>query len=390
MLPVVASHVSDFLKPDMLHIYRQITGQKAVTPWVLTHKRENVDQFPFPQKRLIVLPKPRLRWWRRFVARNIRHAPWQIFQWELRHMLLELTRSEAKVLHIYFGHIAVHLLPLIKVWPHPVVVSFHGADAGVGVKETNHLAALREVFRHATLIQARSESLLEDLAKLGCPKEKLHLQRTGIPLEEWPMTPREIPADGKWVLLQSCRLIGKKGLDLTLRTFAEIAREFPGAQLVIAGDGPLRGDLEKLAADLDVARRVRFTGFLNQQQLREEVYRSQLFLHPSRTTADGNREGVPNSMLEAMASGAAVIATRHGGIPEAVTGGESGLLVPENDAAALTTATQRVMREADLLQRLSAGGRRSVEERFDRARNLRVLEECYLELMRSGKRSAGH
>jgi colanic acid/amylovoran biosynthesis glycosyltransferase len=359
---------------------------KAVTPWVLTHKRESADRFPFPQKRLVVLPKPRLRWWRRFVARNIRHAPWQIFQWELRHMLLELTRAEAKVLHIYFGHIAVHLLPLIKVWPHPVVVSFHGADAGVGVKETNHLAALREVFRFATVIQARSESLLADLAQLGCPKEKLHLQRTGIPLEEWAMMPREVPTDGKWVLLQSCRLIEKKGLNLTLRSFAEIGREFSGAQLVIAGDGPIRGDLEKLAAELGIAPRVRFTGFLNQQQLREEVYRAQLFLHPSRTTADGNREGVPNSMLEAMASGAAVIATRHGGIPEAVTDGESGLLVPENDAAALAEATRRVMGRAELLRQLSSGGRSAVEDRFDRAKNLRGLEECYLELMQLGKR----
>jgi len=189
-------------------------------------------------------------------------------------------------------------------------------------------------------------------------------------------------------LLQSCRLIEKKGVDLTLRTFAEIARRFDHAQLVIAGDGPVRADLEKLSVELGVEPRVRFTGFLNQQQLREEVYRAQLFLHPSRTTADGNREGVPNSMLEAMASGAAVIATRHGGIPEAVTEGESGLLVPENDGPALTAAALQVLENADLLRRLSAGGRSAVEERFDREKNLRGLEECYVNLIRNGKRRA--
>ena len=70
--PAVASYVSDFLKPDMLHIHRQITGLQAVTPWVLTHKRENAAQFPFPEKRLIVLPKPRMRWWRRFIAKQIK------------------------------------------------------------------------------------------------------------------------------------------------------------------------------------------------------------------------------------------------------------------------------------------------------------------------------
>lgn len=381
MKPSVASYVSDFLKPDMLHIYRQITGLQAVTPWVLTHKRENATQFPFPQKRLVVLPKPRLRAWRRFVARNIHHAPWQLYRWELHRMLLELTRAEAKVLHIYFGHIAAHLLPLIQASPHPVLVSFHGADAGVGVGQANHLAALREVFQHAALIQARSESLLADLAALGCPKEKLHLQRTGIPLEEWPFRPREVPRDGAWTVLQSCRLIEKKGLDLTLHAFAELSRALPAAKLVLVGDGPQRADLEKLAGQLGVAGRTRFTGFLNQDQLREEVYRAHLFVHPSRTTADGNREGVPNAMLEAMASGAAVVATRHGGIPEAITDGESGLLVAENDAAGLAASMLRVTEEGSLFSRLIHGARAMVEERFDRKKNLRGLEACYLKLM---------
>ena len=112
--PVVASYVSDFLKADMLHIYRQVTGQQRVTPWVVTHRREEEARFPFPARRLIVLPKPRLRWWRRFLSRHVHKAPWRLHTWEVRHAILQLTRSGARVLHIYFGHTAVHLLPLIK------------------------------------------------------------------------------------------------------------------------------------------------------------------------------------------------------------------------------------------------------------------------------------
>ena len=377
----VASYVSDFLKPDMLHVFRQITGQREVTPWVLTHKRENEDRFPFPNKRLIVLPKPRLRWWRRFVSKHIKHEPWTLFRWELRHALLELTRAEAKVLHIYFGHTAVHLRPLIKAFPHPVVVSFHGADAGVDMDKQAHLAAMREVFDLATVVQARSESLIEDLVKLGCPLSKLRLQRTGIPLEEWTFVQREIPTDGRWTLLQSCRLIAKKGVDDTMRAFADMVKTWPLAQLVIAGDGPLRENLEKLAGELSISSCVRFTGFLNQQQLREEVYRSHLFVHPSRTTADGNREGIPNSMLEAMASGLPVIATRHGGIPEAVTDGESGLLVTENDVSGLAAAMSRVTSDTTLASSLATGGRHSVKGNFDRVKNIQGLEACYLELI---------
>lgn len=381
MRPSVASYVSDFLKPDMLHIYRQITGLQAVTPWVLTHRRENTAQFPFPDKRTIVLPKPHWRWWRRFVARSIRRGPWQLFRWEVRHALLQLARSEARVLHVYFGHSAVQLRPLLRVLRRPVVVSFHGADAGVDMGSPAHLGAMREVFASATIVQARSASLLEDLAGLGCPRAKLRLQRTGIPLEEWTFRPRAGPSDRSWRILQSCRLIEKKGVDLTLRAFAELLPSHPDAELVIAGDGPLQAGLEKLAGELGIAARVRFMGFLSQPQLREEMDRSRLFVHPSRTSRDGNREGIPNSMLEAMASGAPVVATRHGGIPEAVSDGTSGLLVAENDAAELAAAMRRVMSDDGLAQSLAAGGRRAVEEGFDRAANIRVLESCYLDLI---------
>lgn len=383
MKPAVASYVSDFLKPDMLHVYRQITGLNRVEPWVLTHKRECEDRFPFPKKRLVVLPKPRLRWWRRFVHKNIKRTPWQIYPWEVRRMLLELSRAEAKLLHIYFGHIAIHLLPLIKACPHPVVVSYHGADAGVDSEKEAHLFAMREVFKAATLIQCRSQSLLDDLVALGCPAYKVVIQRTGVPLDEWPFVERHPPGSGEWRLLQSCRLIEKKGLDLTLRALKEILRTKPRTELAIAGDGPLRQDLEKLAGELGVSKNVRFTGFLNQDELRKEVYRAHLFLHPSRTSPDGNREGIPNSLLEAMASGAPVIATRHGGIPEAISTGESGILVDENDHHSLAIAAHSLMAQPSLMSKIAEAARVSVETNFSREANIRHLEDCYLRLMAS-------
>lgn len=380
--PVVASYVSDFLKSDMLHVFRQISGQKRVTPWVFTHKRENEGLFPFPAKRLEVLPKPRLRWWRRFVSKKIQHAPWRLYRWEVRHAILQLTRTGARVLHIYFGHTAVHFLPLIKAWPHPVVVSFHGADAGVDMDKPGHLAALQEVFREATILQARSDSLAEDLVKLGAPREKIRIQRTGIPLEEWTFKERQPPPDGAWRILQSCRFIKKKGLDTTLLAFAQVRRQWPRAQLILAGDGPQRAELEELADRLEVRESVVFTGFLNQEQLRRQVYDAHVYVHPSRTTSDGNREGIPNAMLEAMASGAPVVATWHGGIPEAIKHGHSGLLVQENDHEAMAKALIVLMHDLEHSADLAFGGRQAVEQQFDRAGNIRVLEDTYLELMK--------
>ena len=96
--------------------------------------------------------------------------------------------------------------------------------------------------------------------------------------------------------------------------------------------------MQSLARELQIDSAVDFVGFVSQEELRELLYSSHIFLHPSETGRDGNQEGVPNSMLEAMASGLPVFATRHGGIPEAVENKVSGILVNERDHRALADA----------------------------------------------------
>lgn len=379
--PVVACYIADFLKKEQLHVYRQIMGLKEVTPQVFTHKRENELYFPFHFRRLTVLPKPLTRWLRRFIHRTLLNEPWQIYRWELRHWILELTRVEAQVLHIYFGHVAPQFIPLMKAWPHPVVVSFHGADAGIDVSKPRHAAKMKEVLSLAARILCRSESLAADVIQLGCPPEKVFVQRTSIPLEDWPFQMRERPADDAWNIVQSCRFIGKKGLDVTVAAFAEVATKFPKATLTLIGDGPLKPELDAQISALGLTNRVRFPGFIYEDAVKREMAAAHLFLHPSRTTADGDREGVPNAMLEAMATGLPVVATNHGGIPEAVTDGEGGLLVAENDAPALATAMMRVLTDQTLRERLSAGARLDVEQKFSREQQIRRLEDLYKSLM---------
>ncbi len=379
--PTVAAYLPEFLKLDMMHVYRQISALESVRCHVFTHKRENERQFDFHPRRLHVLPKPRLRWWRRWVWLKWRREPWSMFDWELRKWVLELTRVDAGLLHVFFGHIAPQFRPLMKVWPHPVVVSFHGADAGVNMDKPGYQRAMREVFDLADRMLCRSEALAQDVQALGCPPEKIAVWRTGVPLEDWPFQTREAPEDGIWHITQVCRFVEKKGLDLTLQAFAVVRQHYPKARLILVGDGPLRPELRAQAEKMGLAGSVRFPGFVAERRVRRMLYRSHLFLHPSRTSADGNREGIPNAALEAMASGLPVIATEHGGFPEAIQSGESGLLVPENRADLLAEAALAVLGDAELRARLAEGGRRAVEAKFDRAQQVRVLEGHYRELM---------
>ena len=382
--PVAAQYVVTFLKPEMHHIYRQIRALQAWRPVVLCQKREHADVFPW--RGCIVVPKPRTHALRRFVQKQLLRRPITAYDSEARRLWRRLDGVDADLLHIYFGHMGVYWRPVFAKCPRPIVVSYHGADAGVDLEKHAHAAAMREVFDAATLLLARSTSLLEQLAALGAPREKLRLHRTGLPLEEFPFTPRTAPDAGAWRCVQTCRLIEKKGLPTTLAAFALFAESHPRATLTIVGEGPLRAELESLAAQLGLAARVSFTGFLPQENLRALYAESHLFLHPSETGADGNREGVPNALLEAMATGLPVVATRHGGIPEAVEDGVSGLLVPEKDKPALAAALGQLADDPHAYAAMSTAARQRVEAEFDIAAQTRRLESLYDEAVARGKR----
>lgn len=373
--PVAAQYVATFAKPEMLHLYRQITGLTRYRGLVLCQKRENAAQFPYED--LVCLPKPRTHQLRRLWQKTFLQRPITIYSSEARRIAALLENRSAALLHVYFGHIGVHLLPLLEARTLPTIVSFHGADAQVDLHRPAHRAATQRMFAATTLILARSESLLGKLAALGCDPAKLRLHRTGIPLGEIVFQRRLPPVDGAWHCVQASRLIEKKGLFTSLAAFVRFAGLFPRAKLTIAGSGPLEGMLRSKAREIGIAERVFFTGFLDQPALRELYCSAHLFLHPSELGADGDQEGVPNSMVEAMASGLPVCATTHGGIPEAVVHESSGLLVAERNAQGLAEAMTRLARDPAMYEEFAARAAERVRQHFDLATQTRLLERLY-------------
>ncbi len=365
----------------MLHIYRQITSLTRVSPVVIAQKREEAERYPFD--RITVVGQPVMHFARRFWFKQIRAAPWQISKREVNTLVGVLENAQAKVLHIYFGHIAVHLLPLIRAWEKPSVVSFHGADVMVDLEKPAYLAATKQMLEAVRLVLVRSESLGQALIEIGCSVQKVRIQRTGIPVDEIPFRIRVWPGDGAWKFVQACRLIEKKGLTTSLLAFAKFASRYPQSTFTIAGEGPLRSELEARARELGIGDKVSFPSFVSQAQLRELFHRSHIFLHPSERGADGNQEGVPNSMLEAMASGLPVFATEHGGIPEAIEHGKSGILVRESDDDALTRALLDAVAHPDQLTAIARNGADSVRQKFEQTAQTRTLEDYYFEAIGS-------
>jgi len=376
-LPVVASYCTTFLKREMRHIYRQVNGLGEVGTFVITRARENREEYPFPD--VEILPRPRIFFLLRFYKKYLAGEEALFYRGEYKQLTALLERRKPDLVHVYFGHTGVHLLPFIRAWKGRVVVSFHGMDIMPREEEPGYSGRLRELLQVLPMVLARSESLAARLVDLGCAPEKIRINRTGIPLESYPFLERTVPPDGAWHIVQASRLIEKKGLDDTLEAFALFQKNHPRSRLTIAGDGPLLDELRRLAAGLGIGQAVRFAGFQSQDELAALYASAHIFMHPSRLTSKQDQEGVPNSMLEAMATGLPVVATLHGGIPEAVKDGQDGLLTPENDSAALAASLGRMAGNPDLFRRFGSNAARSVREKYEQSAAIRSLEGFYRE-----------
>jgi colanic acid/amylovoran biosynthesis glycosyltransferase len=377
MKPLVASYCTYFLKAEMQHIYRQVTSFSAVDTFVITKFRENSERYPFDDVEIV--KNARVSPVRRGILKYMKRVPAVVYRGEMEALRRVLLRRDPAMMHIYFGNTGVHLLPLIERWDRPCVVSFHGMDAQRRETERGYEVKLRKLLQTVPLVLVRSRSIAECLIELDCDPKKIRMNRAGIPLGEFPFLQRVSPADGAWFFVQACRLVPKKGLPTALLAFDRFRKTHPKAKFAIAGDGPMRDELTKLVAELGIQSAVSFAGFLSQTELHDLYAKAHLFVHPSELPPDSNQEGVPNSMLEAMATGLPVVATNHGGIPEAVVDGVSGFLVPERDDNRLADAMVKLASQPDLWLRFSAAASKRVANEFEQRRQVEALEGYYLE-----------
>lgn len=381
----------------MQSIYRQLIGLQRVRTTVYAQWIENTELFPFsPITKLTKLHHRAkgnfiLRFWYKYIVRQwpppieINKFTGPCYEWDF---LDHVARDEPDLVHVYYGHKAVSFLPMLRAWGGPWVVSFHGVDVAKDMDKPEHVAALREVFQDAELVMGRSESLLLRLAELGCAKEKLRLNRTPIPLSHLTAAVRTPPANGEWRLVQACRLIAKKGLLTAIEAMGLVVQQHPRAKFLICGTGPQEGKLREAIQARGLAENVELLGWLSQEQLLAEYQQAQLFLHPSELTQESDQEGIPNSMLEAMATGLPVVATQHGGIPEAVTNGHDGLLVPERSPEELAAAMLAMMSDAEKLASFSQAAAASVRRDFAAEAQVAKLEDVYLEAIALAKARA--
>ena len=202
--------------------------------------------------------------------------------------------------------------------------------------------------------------------RLGTRGEQLEVIPMGVDLTAF----RPTKADPNWmlplglthpVILFVGRLAEKKGVTFLLRALAQEPLRSTAACIAIIGDGPLKKELERECAELGIAPRVRFLGALSHPQLAVAYASADVFCLPSIIEAGGDREGLPTVLCEAAASGLPSVSTKVSGIGEIVRDGSTGFLVPEKDAASLSQALTKLVRDSDERQRFAAASRKHAE-----------------------------
>lgn len=202
------------------------------------------------------------------------------------------------------------------------------------------LAYRRDLWRRASLFLCVSNYIREKALKAGFPGDKLRVHYTGMNCDLF--TPRlSVGEKDRFQVLYVGRLVAYKGCDYLLRAMKKVQEQIPRAHLVIIGDAEFRPTLEKLNAELGT--KAQFLGEQNQQAIRSWMERSRVFAAPSVTLSDGMSEAFGNVFSEAQAMGLPVVSFRHGGIPETMREGVTGLLAEERDVDGLAAHLVRFL-----------------------------------------------
>lgn len=373
--PVVAQVHRGFFYRTETFIYNVVTRLHRYHPIFISKEYLNLDAFPIPTTDCFSLARTSWTWdWLR-----------QGFGHRLlgRELLAEefIRAHDTRLLHAHFGRDGIWALSMKRALGLPMVVTFYGHD----LSKAGTLESSREdyprLFGEANLFLVEGPHMKEVLTSIGCPGEKIVIQRIAIPLDKLLFRTRLPKGRGDSVVFVfSGRFVEKKGLLQALQAFRTL-KTHRAHEFRIIGDGPLRSAIEDFIRVNNIGARVRMLGFLDYPSYLEQMSEADIFLHPSMTAADGDSEGgAPTTILEAQALGLPVVSTRHADIPYVVVPGESALLSAEGDVAELAANMQRLVEDQESWASMGIVGRRHVETHHDIAIETQRLEKLYDEL----------
>lgn len=294
------------------------------------------------------------------------------YAWRKYNLRKYLTKYNIEAVLAEYGPTGTHVMDVCARLRIPLVVHFHGRDAYHYKTISRYRARFRRMFKIAFRIIAVSQDMQRQLVSLGAPEDKLIVNPYGPNPDIFKPSSRY---DKDPVFLFVGRLTGKKAPHKLIRAFAPVVRDVPEAKLVMAGTGELKELCQLEVQNLGLEEHVEFAGLVNPEQVSALHDDARVYVQHSVRADDGDSEGTPVAILEAMASGLPVISTRHAGIADVVIENETGFLVDEHDIEGMSNYMIALAKDPQTAHRMGAAGTRRISEKYTMERHLGKLEE---------------
>jgi len=304
----------------------------------------------------LILPttaKARIRSW---VERKVQGLDQQVQRH--RRTVEQLRERGIQVVLAEYGNMGESLVEACRDAAVPLVAHFHGYDAHRH-NEALEAGNYARLFAQAAALVVVSRSMEQRLLDLGAPREKVFYNCYGIDVDRFSAG---APQDAPPHFLAVGRFVDKKAPILTLLAFKQVVERHPDARLTMVGKGTLWEACAQLVVALHLTAHVDLCGIQDQERIAELLRDSRAFVQHSVVPGDGDSEGTPLAVLEAMATGIPVVATRHAGIADVVEHGQRGLLCAERDVDSMAANMLLLAQDAALAGTMGRAGRAYVEQ----------------------------
>lgn len=289
-----------------------------------------------------------------------------------------IKKLNPSIIHAHFGFDAVKMIWFASHFRIPLVISFYGSDVSRLPSEFGWKRRYKKLAAAGSHFIAATQFMKKQLIDLGFPVDKISVVRFGVDLQSSPFLERN---QTNHKLMMVGRMVEKKGFKYAIQAVHKLRMENIDVNLHLYGNGPLMPELKNLTKSLELNGAVTFRGYQPIENVLEAHKDYAIMLAPSVAAKDGDMEGLPNTILEAMARGTPVVASRHAAIPEVVEDAETGFLVDEADSDALANTLKNIFQNKYDLEQIRKRARKRVEEDYSVTRMVSEVEHIYDELI---------
>jgi colanic acid/amylovoran biosynthesis glycosyltransferase len=374
----VVHAIRGYLAPTETFVGNQIATLQRYTSIVIAHHRSPNREFDIANMYVI---NERGNALERAVGSLAYSTTKALMPYEVAAAARWLGSFDPVLWHFHFAVDAAFFLPLLNAVRLPSVVSLYGYDissfphrlGGLGLRY------LRRTFDQVDLFLAMSEDMKRDAIRCGIPEEKIRIHYHGINTQRFRFDARTYDAKPCLNILCVGHLEPKKGQQHLVRAAAELRAQGVNAKVILVGVGELEREIKRTIDREQLHEKVELVGYVPHlsDRLVQYYHDADVFVHFSSTQPDGDKEGIPGTIVEAMAAGLPIITTRHAGIPEVITDGVHGMLLDEHDPAKIVPALRRLQEDVELRRRLGTAAAQRAHNELDVRPKTQALERIY-------------